>query len=281
MVLALYLISKESSSVLKEPRSKHSKMDLEDNSNNISNSSTTTTGNSSKSLQHLYAAKQFEEQCRSFLAHLMVQWLIRPLLAVANTIAADGLMYYMYPSVLADMGPSCDYGVALQINGKAAQGVPNVFQLNVGHLEDDDLLRTTTSTRDMMNEISADSAAGEKGFVSDVVALFPLFGESGKRGQGVKYTYREINLSAWTSAQAAHEWYRNSPAHKKVVNDYKGRENFTSFSAMFATLAASPQRPIRWEIRCRSCKSMLKTLTNDTPMTCPTCSKTVDPMPIM
>jgi len=284
MVLALYLISKESSAVLSEPRVKHNKTDIENHSSTISNSSAASLNSNSKSLQHLYAAKQFEEECRSFLAHMMVQWLIRPLLAVANIIAADGLMYYMYPSVLADMGPTCDYGVALQINGSAggaSQRMPSVFQLNVGHLEDDDLLRTTTSTRDMMNEISADPAAGEKGFVSDIVALFPLYGQSGKRGQGVKYTYREINLSAWTSAKAAHEWYRNSPAHKKVVSDYKGRENFNSFSAMFATLAASPQRPLRWEIRCRGCKSMLKTYTNDSPMTCPTCNKTVDPIPFL
>lgn len=140
-------------------------------------------------------------------------------------------------------------------------------------------MRTTTSTREMMQEILDDPESGDKGFVTDIVALFPLRGQSGKRGAGKQYAFREVNLSAWTSERAAHDWYVHSPAHRKVVRNYKGRKNFSSFSAMFASLTAAPDRPLRWEVRCRGCKTMCKTFTNDAVLTCPTCGKTVDPMP--
>ena len=259
LLIALHFIAKESVATLKENRK----------------------GEAAHRLPyHLYALKQLEDEFRSFLAHFLIQLVFRPLLWCINLLVPDGLLYYMYPLILADMGPRCDYGVALQING-SPQGQPKVFQLNVAHLDGDDLVRTTTSTRDMMQEILQDPEVGEKGFVSDLVALFPLAEENGKRGSGPLFAYREVNLSSWTSEKAAHDWYVNSPAHKQVVRDYKGRKNFGSFSAMFAALSATPQRPLRWEVRCRGCKATCKTLTNDQAMVCPTCGKTVQPMPFI
>lgn len=272
-VVALFFISKESMAVLKTHRVSGS-----DSANKEEGLSSVAVQTHRSSLQHLFASKQLEEQLRGVLAHSLVSFVLWPLIALVNTILPDGLYYYMHPLVLADLGPRCDVGIALQING-APQHAPKVFQLNVGHLDEGDLLRTTTSTRDMMVEILEDPSSGEKGFVTDIVALFPLEGESGKRGQSKKYAYREVNLSAWTSDKAAHDWYVKSPAHKRVVKSYKGRKNFSSFSAMFASLSASVHRPLRWEVRCRSCKAMNKMATNDESIPCATCGKVVDPIP--
>ncbi len=97
LCIALHLIGKESISVLREPRK-------------------TPDNSLQRPPYHLYASKQLEEVFRSFFAYFLVHWLVVPLLWIINlAIVPDGLLYYMYPSILANMGPRCDYGVALQV----------------------------------------------------------------------------------------------------------------------------------------------------------------------
>ena len=96
--IALHLIGKESISTLRESRK-------------------TTDNSLQRPPYHLYAIKQLEEVFRSFFGYFIVHWIIVPLLWIVNlVIVPDGLLYYMYPSILANMGPRCDYGVALQVN---------------------------------------------------------------------------------------------------------------------------------------------------------------------
>ena len=89
------------------------------------------------------------------------------------------------------------------------------------------------------------------------------------------YFVREVNLSAWTSEQAAYQWYKNSPAHKEIVQQHYGGglENFTP---LLASLKPSEDRPIRYEVRCESCRKVSKGPNSDT---CPFCQATLSHMP--
>ena len=99
-----------------------------------------------------------------------------------------------------DLGPNCDYGMAYQISGKP-QKKPGVFQCNIGSdfsssptysysyslclflsscrsyiagPSSTDFYATAGSTLKMMKSLVDDPEAGDKGFVSDIVAQFNL-----------------------------------------------------------------------------------------------------------
>jgi hypothetical protein len=77
--------------------------------------------------------------------------------------------------------------------------------------------------------------------------------------------YKQLNLSAWTSGKAAHEWYvqllRNADGnfglryvhnadHKAVVHAHR-TGMLDTFSSMLATLA--PKNGVRYDARCQEC----------------------------
>ena len=70
----------------------------------------------------------------------------------------------MYPSLLYDLGPKVEFGIAMQVNGNP-QSEPTVFQCNVGHLTGPDYLHTCYATQDMLKELIDDNDAGHKGYI--------------------------------------------------------------------------------------------------------------------
>lgn len=244
--------------------------------------------------RHLFRPKQIEDAIRTLLAAWLSQIFVSPVLNLLNLLLPLQYKYYFYPTPVFDFGDAVDYGVAFQVNGDPQQQ-PTVFQHNVGHLghSEYDHVRTGTATRDMMWELINDPEAGKKGFVADTVAIFPLYTGGARSvmpgaealdylrdyvnpsdeqiGRENIYKFREINLSAWSSEKAAYNWYKNSAAHKKIVKEYHNGD-LQEFSAMLATLAPPPNKPIRWDTRCRNCHKM----TGNDPghNTCPHCNYT-------
>lgn len=224
---------------------------------------------------HLYSTKQIEDGIRALIAHdVLVRFIVLPLVAVASFVAPAGYRYYMFPGIVYDLGPKCDIGLALQINGNP-QKEPKVFQANIGYLGDLDYQQTCASTRDMMQDILDDPEAGEKGFVMDLVALFPLNRSPMKEHFG--YDYREFNFSAWTSEKAAHDWYKTNQSHKQIVKKYYNA-NLNDFSALIASLVPHSERAIRWDVRCKGCRKIVKGPKCDE---CPYCSADMRGMPYM
>jgi hypothetical protein len=126
----------------------------------------------------------------------------------------------------------------------------------------------------MLKELIEDPEAGNKGFVNDLVVIFEVPRTSPAYREG-KYSIREVNLSGWASEAAAHAWYKNSPTHREIVKKYYGA-GLHDFSALLASLKAPPGKPMRWEVRCRSC---LKVSSGPRVEVCPYCQSPMPPMP--
>jgi hypothetical protein len=250
--------------------------------------------NDTSKYRHLYRSKQIEEIYRLSLANIFMNVIVSPLKNLASIVAPDELMFFLYPTPVTDLGSKADYGMAYQINGSPQQQ-PTVFQYNVGHFGSSlhDYVRTSAATRDMMLELADDPEAGQKGFCADVVAVFPLSDNGAKPAFGNKltlseitklpevpknyYEFREINMSGWTSQAAAHNWYKNSSTHKQIVKDYHNG-GLHEFSSMLATLVAPENKPIRWEIRCRKCFTVLE---GPAASVCSQCNTYIPPLPYL
>ena len=87
-------------------------------------------------------------------------------------------------------------------------------------------------------------------------------------------SFREINLNIWHSAEAAHAWYKGNHTHRELVNQYHSRD-LNSFSAMTASLTTAPDRPVRWNNRCRVCHRLAP---GHDPQECPVCGAGIEPM---
>jgi len=81
-----------------------------------------------------------------------------------------------------------------------------------------------------------------KGLISNCVCLFPSVGRT--------EFAKEINISAWESSKAAHDWYAESSGHQNIMRQHTG-----GFLKTFGNLLASlePTRPLRVQDRCRRC----------------------------
>ena len=135
------------------------------------------------------------------------------------------------------------------------------------------MVGTVQQTQQMLQEIASDPDAGKKGFVSDMVVVFQLPPHAPARQLG--YDFREFNFSAWENETAAYNWYKNSAAHKKIVKDYYNA-GLHSFGALLARLKAPPEAPVRWEVRCLSCRKMVLGPNVDC---CPYCNAQMQPLP--
>ena len=111
----------------------------------------------------------------------------------------------------------------------------------------------------MLADLAAEGAAAveKHGFLGDVVAEFP---ECLEKAMGSKEPckFRQVNLSAWTSDDAAHKWYVENESHRRIVqkhrrvddnDDYDGA--LKTFSCMLAQL--EPAKPVRYHIKCQCC----------------------------
>jgi len=243
----------------------------------LSSESKLTLQRTEQSAKWVYCAKNAEHAVRFLVCYCFHVYIVVPVCWLLSYLAPDGQMYWTYPGPVMDLGPRCDYGMAYQING-SPQLKPEVFQCNIGYMgingQGIDYLHTGSATRKMMAGLVDDPDSGRKGFVADIVAHFmiPSHHPAYKRG---KFSVREVNLSAWSSDKAAYEWYKSNDAHKQIVKQYYSG-GLEGFSAMLASLRASPERPIRWDVRCKNCRHMVH---GPDPGLCPYCSRKVDPMP--
>lgn len=200
--------------------------------------------------------------------------IVKPLGSICSFIGPYGYLYWIPPNLVVDMTGKGEYGVAMQVNGKN-QREPTTFQCNVGYLsgETTDLAATVLGTKEMLKELANDPESGDKGFVTDVVCVFKLDSNTpaGKAG----YEFREINFSAWADDKSAYNWYKNSNAHKEIVNKYYNA-GLANFSSMLGRLKAPEDTPIRWEVRCRDCRRMVA---GPKVSKCPYCEGEMKPMP--
>ena len=223
----------------------------------------------------LFVAKEMEDFFRQNVSIALFFVVLTPLTNLLGLMAPEGIGYFLFPGPILQVHEGADYGIAIQVNCPLEQQQkPEVFQCNIGYLEYDDVFETVSSTRDMIDELMEDKDSGTKGFISDLVAIFPLKQTSDITNK-MKYNVREVNLSTWSSEQAAMHWYRNSNAHKKILANYYG-SGMNSFSSMLAQLTPHKDKPIRWEVRCFQCKKMVK---GPHTTKCPYCEGDMHPIP--
>lgn len=181
-------------------------------------------------------------------------------ISLANLVAPRGSFWYLASTPLPDI-PNVDYGVALLAKGDLRGGPANSLQLNIGHLDvfpGTDALHTAYATAEMIKDLAE---TRQEGFVANMVAFIP---------DASTGALREINLSAWKSDDAAHEWYRNNSVHKTIVRRYYER-GMASFSSMLGSL--HPSKPFRFHARCRKCHALQTNYQID--KTCAVCGNTV------
>jgi len=176
------------------------------------------------------------------------------------------MKFYMHYRPVIDI-PSITVGIAYSAIPEDVD-VPTTLQCNMGFMdgEDSDLLNTGSSTLKMMSEMM-DMDAKKAGFCGDIVAEFPISGEvidpkTKRHIPGSHSTFghiRQMNLSAWTSVKASHDWYVNSQTHKDIVAMHNAGANsktkhLESFSAMLMQCEAL--KPARYHLRCTGCQTM-------------------------
>lgn len=132
---------------------------------------------------------------------------------------------------------------------RGRQPRPQYFVCNVGQISHvdsrglQDVQRTMNTLRDVWSEFKQPSV---RGLVANVVAVFPQVEEG---------LTKELNLSAWESASAAHDWYANSPGHRRVMYQH-GSGLLQTFGNLLASLDAAA--PIRHQDRCRHCARVVE-----------------------
>ncbi|KAJ8612343.1 hypothetical protein CTAYLR_008368 [Chrysophaeum taylorii] len=183
---------------------------------------------------------------------------------LANLTAPRGGFWYLAPTPIPEL-EGVDYGVSLLAKGDLHSGPAESFQLNIGHLHvfpGSDAIHTASATAEMLGGLARnENGAKERGFVANVVSFIPD-SESGM--------LREINLSAWASDEAAHDWYVNNLAHQKTVRRYYNR-GMSTFSSMLGSLR--PSKDLRFHARCQHCHALQREFPSQA--TCPQCGRPV------
>lgn len=174
----------------------------------------------------------------------------------ASRLAPRELQYYLYPHPIGVVD-GATMGVAYLVKPRDGEtGPPGVYHCNIGHMDThDDWVSTNSATFKMLQGLAQDPTAGQNGFCGDIVAEFPMYEYKGAFGKVIPSGHRQLNFSAWRDQQAAHDWYMRSAAHKQIVKQYHKKE-LSSFSATLAHL--EPAKPIRYQVRCRACKRMVR-----------------------
>ena len=165
--------------------------------------------------------------------------------------------YYFHPSPVARFpGANVKLGIAYSVTPLDEQRKPKVFQCNVGCMEtDDDWVLTNRHTYKMLKQLSTDPNAGRKGFVVDFVAEFSENDPITKQ-----LSTKQFNFSAWSSAKASQDWFHASKAHKQIVKQFQSKSEgggLQTFSALLAQLEPSPDRPLRWVVKCSHCNELV------------------------
>jgi len=189
------------------------------------------------------------------------------MVGLASSAAPTNLKYYMHDKLVASI-PGVDIGIAYAAIPDQMTEKPSVLICNMGYMDgapDPDRLYTSTTTMRMLDDL-VNCDPKETGFAGDIVCEFSLTPEAVPRG-GKQHTLgksrqgrvRQVNLSAWSSVKASHDWYVNSPAHKEIVamhhaGEHSKIKHLNTFSA--ALIQAECNKPPRYHVRCTKCHHM-------------------------
>ncbi|CAK0839449.1 unnamed protein product [Prorocentrum cordatum] len=219
------------------------------------------------------------DNCRTLLALLLWRAAGKPLEAAVSALLPTGLRVWAFEAPIDDLGGQLRAGVCLMLRG--AQAAPGHVVCNVGHLptaDVGDVRATVKASLDIMRELGGLDGRGPPapGFVGQLLCVVPEVGAAGGPMLGVNWrSVQEINLSIWSSPEAAAEWYRGSPAHAGIVAAHAGHGpgRLRTFGNLLLSL-----KPLRvsWQRRCRACAGVAEGLDADR---CPSCDGSTFPLP--
>lgn len=211
---------------------------------------------------HIIGQQALWDQFRLCLTTSIWRALAVPLMHGVSFCLPDELRVYVCEMPVFDVGEDAVLGFAAHIRrgnehkGEAerrrTQGHrprPEYFVCNVGQISHQDsrglmdVQKTMNNLREAWTEFQ--TPAGD-GLISNLVAVFPQVEEG---------LTKEINFSAWESAKAAHNWYVNSPGHRRVVSQHASGV-LQTFGNMLASL--EPASPFKHQERCRSCSRVVE-----------------------
>eukprot|EP00439_Symbiodinium_sp_Y106_P062413 s2212_g9.t1 len=96
------------------------------------------------------------------------------------------------------------------------------------------------------------------GFVANLLCVLPKPGRRGIVHPGWQ-SVREVNLSVWSTEEAAVSWYRQSDAHAAILSQHKeGKLRKLvprTFGNLLLTLNATK---VAWQRRCKACATVVE-----------------------
>ena len=201
----------------------------------------------------LYEAAWLADTYRALLAGPVFR-LGRLCVSIANMLAPHPVVYYCHPEATLDYD-GAPMGIAYYVGpSPLQQPKPTTFVCNVGALaRGHDALAIAEGTYEMTRTLGdADGFVGQ--YLANIIVRKPLPASPLRAAASwlcsTHIEYKQLNLTAWTSGRAAHDWYVGSKAHGDIVRAHR-TGMLTSFSSMLATLA--PARPTRYDARCKDC----------------------------
>lgn len=189
---------------------------------------------------------------RLLFVALVWQTVLKPMQVLVDLFMPEELRVFGMAIPFFDLGDNVDLGVAAYFAPPAvlhSQKAPEHFVCNVGHIDikhpkgTADFQQTMNALQDVWTEFKSPSV---KGLVANVVCVFP-------RLAGTSFA-KEINLSAWHSADDAQAWYKRSIGHAEVLRRHSSG-GLGTFGNMLASL--QPCDGVRHQDRCRECARLV------------------------
>lgn len=207
---------------------------------------------------------------RSLVAMAVWSFLGRPLERLVTWMLPGRLRVFAFEAPIDDLGGLLQAGVCLMLEGSSLAGSPSPGHVvcNVGHLptaDDEDLRATVRSSLKIMEELSGVKAAlrtkevqvaahpPADGFVANLLCVLPKPGRRGIVHPGWQ-SVREVNLSVWSTEEAAVSWYRKSDAHAAILSQHK-EGKLRTFGNLLLTLNATK---VAWQRRCKACAAVVE-----------------------
>jgi len=210
---------------------------------------------------HCVGIQGLVDMGRTAIATIIWRLLAIPLQSFISYCLPVELRVYCCELPVFNFGPETAFGIAAHVSpGLTAEGDakrsckrqinPQYFVCNVGHMSHrderglSDIQKTMNTLRDIWQEFQDPPTPG---LAANVVAVFPEVEEQGLT--------KEFNFSAWESARAAHDWYVESPGHKRVIHQHT-----SGILQTFGNLLCSlqPAEPIRHQDRCKHCMRVVE-----------------------
>ena len=137
--------------------------------------------------------------------------------------------------------------------GVCAQVQPGSFQLNIGHVKPVnggskhwERFDIAQETLEMVMDLCSDpQVAEEAGLVGLLQCEFD-------QETPLNPSVQQVNITAWSDEQAAHDWYVSNHAHKRIVEQHH-RGGLQSFSSVLCRLEPSA---LRYQRRCFDCQTI-------------------------